>query len=150
MFPWNMFPFNEEMSQLMKNIPLPHMDEQMKQALSQWKQWSGALKGQGEHGQQPATGGSSFSSEMEVFETFDFIFIRVPIREKTWLSQLKILHTSHKAILKNIPEQGEERVIPLPSPVLRKGTAAKYRDGILEIRFIKKAENEITEVGIDF
>ncbi|AEH53333.1 HSP20-like chaperone [Heyndrickxia coagulans 2-6] len=66
------------------------------------------------------------------------------------LTGLKIFHTSLQVMLKSFPKPDAEQVIRLPSPVRRKGTTAKYRDGILEIRLLKKSEHEMTEVGIDF
>lgn len=82
----------------------------------------------------PDTGAPS----IKIFETLDFIFIRVPVQEESMLTGLKIFHTSLQVMLKSFPKPDAEQVIRLPSPVRRKGTTAKYRDGILEIRLLKK------------
>ncbi|WP_018662220.1 Hsp20/alpha crystallin family protein [Heyndrickxia acidiproducens] len=156
MFPWNTFPFNQDVSEFMKNMQLPNMDEQMSQAFSQWmpEQWKEMFGQNGESGAQgPASDTGQAEADpviIDVFETLDFIYVRVRVQQKEWLEQLKIFHTSHKAILKHIPAEGDEQEIQLPSPVLRKGTTARYQDGILEVRFVKKAENQMTEIDIRF
>ncbi|MBF8418198.1 HSP20-like chaperone [Weizmannia sp. FSL W8-0676] len=149
MFPWKTFPFTEEIFKMM-NMPFPPVQEHINQALSQWDEWGAAFK-KGDGADDPAPSSPDTGApSIKIFETLDFIFIRVPVQEESMLTGLKIFHTSLQVMLKSFPKPDAEQVIRLPSPVRRKGTTAKYRDGILEIRLLKKSEHEMTEVGIDF
>lgn len=43
-----------------------------------------------------------------------------------------------------------QRCIPLPSPVSRDGVKASYRNGVLEVRMKKAAQNDVKKIDIDF
>ncbi|MGE8206411.1 Hsp20/alpha crystallin family protein [Heyndrickxia sp. NPDC080065] len=98
-----------------------------------------------ENQKQPST---STSFDVSVFETFDDIYVRIPIKDESWLKQVKIFHTSNQAIIENIPEQGQRHVITLPSLIKKKGTLAQYKDEILEIKMNKNVDMQYTEVDV--
>lgn len=43
-----------------------------------------------------------------------------------------------------------QRCIPLPSRVSRDGVKASYRNGVLEVRMKKAAQNDVKKIDIDF
>ncbi|KHD84239.1 hypothetical protein [Heyndrickxia ginsengihumi] len=153
MFPWNMFPFKQDMSQLLQNMDVPNLSKYMNQAFSQAMpdNWQEMFNQNGASDQDNASSASSVNEKkvkINIFETLDFIFIQLTVEQKEWLERVKIFHTSHQAILENIPEAGDKQTIALPALVKRKGTTAQYRNGILEIRLIKNKETQLTEINI--
>jgi HSP20 family molecular chaperone IbpA len=165
MFPWNMFPFNKDSSNMMSQIKPQDIEKHVQTMLSQVMpdQWQGLFSQEGLmknasslFQQQPQPDQQTQDSrtvqpqtiETAVFETFDDIFVRVPLKEEAWAKQIRIFHTSNQAILENIPSQGERQVITLPCLVKKKGTTAQYRDGILEIKMPKNTDMQYTEVGV--
>jgi HSP20 family protein len=84
---------------------------------------------------------------IEVFETFDYVFLRLRLKEE-WLQHLKIHHTSQKAIIYNVPEMGQRQEVILPALVKRKGTKAEFQDGILEICFLRMEDWQISEIHL--
>lgn len=85
---------------------------------------------------------------VDVFETFDHIFIRIQLPDEETHKQLKIFHTSNQAIIENMPEPGKRHTIILPSLVKRKGATALVKDLILEIKIPKMDDMQLTEVDV--
>ncbi|MCJ8006577.1 Hsp20/alpha crystallin family protein [Lederbergia wuyishanensis] len=149
MFPWGMFPFNEDikklteqlnpsdvhsyvndmMKNLMKNTPMDNMISQ---------QTSNSTT------TQPPNNGIS----AQVFETFDDVFVRVHLPENVTLSQLKIFHTSNQAIIENLQGDGSRQVITLPSLVKKKGASAQVKNQILEIKIPRSDDLQYTEITV--
>ncbi|MED1201545.1 Hsp20/alpha crystallin family protein [Heyndrickxia acidicola] len=165
MFPWNMFPFNKESSNWMGQIKPQDIEKHVQNMLSQVMpdQWQGLFnqdglmknassmfqqQPQGEQQMEDTRGVQQQTIQAAVFETFDDIFVRVPLKEEEWAKQIRIFHTSNQAILENIPSQGERQIITLPCLVKKKGTTAQFRDGILEIKMPKNTDMQYTEVDV--
>jgi hypothetical protein len=83
-----------------------------------------------------------------VFETHDYIFVRIQMETEDWLKQLKLTHTSHLLILEHIPEIGDKHPIPLPSLVQKKGTTAQFKDHMLEVKIPKNVDMQYSEIDI--
>lgn len=164
MFPWNMFPFGDKKN-MMQNMNPQDIEKHVKELISQAmpQQWQGMFNhddmmkramtmfnspNQQEPDEPSSSNLHSQSINADVYETFDDIYIRIPINDEEWLKQVKILHTSNQAIIENIPNQGQRHVITLPTLVKRKGTVAQYKDQVLEIRLSKNADINLTEVDV--
>lgn len=88
------------------------------------------------------------SLNAEIFETHDFIFVRIPLQEDSWLNQMKLFYTSNQVIIENIPKVSDRHTIILPATVKRKGAAANHRDGVLELRMPKIVDMQFSEIDI--
>lgn len=157
MFPWGMFPFFEQMKKQfggqMNNEEIQkYVNDMMKNMMpGQWPN----MKDQNQSEMHISPFPQSAMSEnegtplkMQVFETFDYIFIRIIMETDDFPANIKISHTAVQAVIENLPEDGDRHAIPLPAPVKRKGTAAVIRDRILEIQLIKSPDTQVTEVNI--
>lgn len=171
MFPWNMFPFNNK-NNFMKQMNSQDIEKQVQNMISQFmpEQWKDMFNHEDmikraasmfQNGGQPQSNQASENTQQDqpqpsaspaidvsVFETFDDIYVRLPIKNESWLKQVKIYHTSNQAIIENIPEMGQRHVITLPTLIKKKGTIAQYKDEMLEIKMTKSADMQYTEVDV--
>ncbi|RDI43173.1 Hsp20/alpha crystallin family protein [Falsibacillus pallidus] len=164
MFPWNMmFPFNKDMKNMMKEMKPNEVEGYVENIMSK------IFPGQGQSMFNPGdmmkqmnmnpflqpngAGGSSTARSAneihaDVFETFEDVFVRIPVKDEGNISQLRVYHTTNQAIVENIPNPGERHVITLPALVRKKGSYAQYKDGILEIKIPKSIDMQFTEVDV--
>lgn len=84
---------------------------------------------------------------MDVFETNDFVYVRIPIDRKN-VKRLTVRHTHHTLEIVYDSEKVETKKIMLPSPVRRKGTKTFIRENELEIQLVKMNEIDYTEIEI--
>lgn len=155
MFPWNLLPFDRNtqkkflemkpdeienyVQQMMGKMLQPNM-----QGMFKPEEW---LKGmQQQNAPDRATANSGLNSEM--FETHDFVFVRVPLKDEALLKQMKLFYTSNQVIVEHIPDLSDKHTLVLPATVKRKGAAANYRDGVLELRLQKIADMQYAEIDI--
>ncbi|MEH6974030.1 spore gernimation protein GerT [Bacillus sp. JJ675] len=89
------------------------------------------------------------TEQIDVFETTSHIFVKIPLTREQ-LNPLKIKHTSQTLIIENYPETGQHKKVILPSLVRRKGTKAVFKDGILEVMFLKNEDFNLSEVEITY
>jgi HSP20 family molecular chaperone IbpA len=154
MFPWNWF-FSKEnlpndwMKQLNPADVERFVQEIMKKTIpSDWQQnapFSSPSENQDSPAPEKDVSPPPSQIPIEVFETFDYVFLRLRLKEE-WMQQLKIHHTSQKAIIYNVPEMGNRQEIVLPAVVKLKGAKAEYQDGILEICFLRIEDWQISEI----
>ncbi|MBS4199406.1 Hsp20/alpha crystallin family protein [Bacillus sp. FJAT-49732] len=153
MFPWGMFPFNEDikklteqlnpsdvhsyvndmMKKLMKNTPMDNMV-------------SPQMNNNNNDNDHQQTSQNEITAR--VFETFDDVFVRLRLPENVSLSQLRIFHTSNQAIIENLQGDGAKQVITLPSLVKKKGATAQVKNQILEIKIPKSDDLQYTEITV--
>lgn len=88
------------------------------------------------------------SINAEMFETHDFVFVRVPLKEEAQLKQMKLFYTSNQVIIEHIPDFSDKHTLVLPATVKRKGAAANHKDGVLELRFPKITDLQYSEIDI--
>lgn len=171
MFPWNLFPFgsknnfmkqfnSQEIEKYVQNMINQYMpgqsdgmfnyEEMIKRATSMFQNGDQTQNNQSTgtvfQNQQQSSTNTGF--DVSVFETFDDIYVRIPIKNEDWLKHVKIFHTSNQVIIENIPEKGQRHVITLPALIKKKGTLAQYKDEMLEIKMSKNFDMQYTEVDV--
>lgn len=82
------------------------------------------------------------------FETHDSVFVRIPIKDESLLKELQIYHTATQLMVEHIPERDAKHSIKLPAMVKKKGSSAKYKDGILEIKLIKSYDIQYSQIDV--
>lgn len=154
MFPWNLMPFNkvtqkkflemkpDEIEQYVKQMMGQMLDPNMKGMIKpdEWlKEMEGNLNKPNEtHG----------SIKAEIFETHDFVFVRIQLKEEEWLQKMKLLYTSNQVIIEHVPEYSDKHTLVLPSIVKRKGAAATHKEGILEVKLPKHTDHHYSEIEL--
>lgn len=154
MFPWNFFPFNKDMKNLMKEMKPEEIDKYVQNMMGQMfpqnmQGVSGSpdfMKGFNTAASQPQNKTAALDSA--VFETHDHIYVRVPIKNEEWLKDIKLFHTSNQMIIEHIPEKNDKHIITLPAIVKRKGSTANFKDGFLEIKIPKNVDMQYSEIDV--
>lgn len=82
------------------------------------------------------------------FETHDSVFVRIPIKDESILKDLRVYHTANQLVVENIPERDLKHSIALPAIVRKKGSSAKFKDGILEIKLIKSHDIQYSQIDV--
>lgn len=144
MFPWNLFPFNEQFISKMKNMKPQEIESFIQQMIremipkeNQKMEW---MFGQDENHHK-----ENERLNYTVFQSHEDIYVSIPIVNKDDLESFKIYHTANELII----SYGERKErIPLPSLVTRKGARAIYKDGILEIKIPRSVDKQISEINI--
>jgi HSP20 family molecular chaperone IbpA len=165
MFPWSLFPFNKDMKEQMNNMNPKEIDSYVQNMMKNMFPggWSSMMNpNEGMKGHQPfihPMDGESAQRDqgtpprqnqipVNIFETFEDVYIRMKIPSDDWMKQMKIYHTSNQAIIENIPEQGDRQVLTLPSLVKKKGAMAQYKDGVLELKIPRSIDMQYTEIDV--
>lgn len=155
MFPWNIFPFNKDMKNMMQQMKPEEIDNYVQNMLG--KMLPGNMNGMMNpqemfsgfqssplQQQQHSSGELNSSS----FETHDYVFVRIPIKNEEWIKQMRLYHTSNQLIIEHIPEMGDKNTITLPAIVRKKGSSANYKDGTLEVRIPKNIDMQFSEIDV--
>jgi hypothetical protein len=154
LFPWNLLPFDRNsqkkflemkpdeiekyVQQMMGKVFQPNMNGMLKP-----EEW---LREMDKNTNPPSDSVNSIKAE--IFETHDYVFIRIPLKNEAWLKQMKLFYTSNQVIIEHIPELSDKQTFILPSPVKRKGAAASHKEGILELRLSKQADLQYSEIDL--
>ncbi|MCQ6276608.1 Hsp20/alpha crystallin family protein [Bacillus sp. V3B] len=162
MFPWNSFPFSKEIQSKMQHMKPEEINQYVQNIMGKMFQSSPSSEVNPQDILKDFSGFHPFHQTQDnvstpnhdnklnysVFETHDHIFVRIQMETEDWLRQLKLTHTSHLLILEHIPEIGDKHSIPLPSLVQKKGTTAKFKDKILEVKITKNIDIQYSEIDI--
>ncbi|MBP2239448.1 HSP20 family molecular chaperone IbpA [Cytobacillus eiseniae] len=154
MFPWNLFPFHKEAKKTMQQLNPEDINKYVQNMMGQMmpEQMQGMLNPQelfkGMNNQQKQPQESSSSLPCSVFETHDYVYIRVPIKNEDWRSVMRLYHTSNQMIVEHIPNYDDKHIITLPALVKKKGTTAQMKDGILEVRIPKNVDMQFSEIDV--
>ncbi|MDP4163876.1 MAG: Hsp20/alpha crystallin family protein [Bacillota bacterium] len=155
MFPWNLFPFNKDMKNSMQQMKPDEIDNYVQSMLGKLLpgNMSGMMNPQEMFSgfQQSSTQTPSRSSgplNSTSFETHDFVFVRIPMKQEDWLKQLRLYHTSNQLIIEHIPEYDDKHTITLPAIVKKKGASGNYKDGTLEIKIPKNIDMQFSEIDV--
>lgn len=156
MFPWNFSPFNKKtnnpMGQLNPNDIEKFVKDMMGQMMSSQMQgmmnsqdWMKTATNQ-QTNREANNNGETLS--YSVFDTHNHVFVRISIKDESWLTQLKLYHTSNQLIVEHIPNKQDKLTITLPAIVRKKGTTTTYKDAILEIKIPKNIDMQYSEIEI--
>ena len=151
MFPWNLFPFNKDMKNKLQHMNPDEIDQFIKGIMGNvMPSQSGGAKNPQDvvnHFQsQPTQQGKTLNSS--AFETHDSVFVRIPIKDESLLKDLRIYHTANQLMVDHLPERDAKHSITLPAMVKKKGSSAKYKDGILEIKLIKSYDIQYSQIDV--
>ena len=83
----------------------------------------------------------------QVFETHDFVIARIPIKQEEYFPPKLLMDTYHLYV-NHLPDQ-KDLTIKLPSPIRPKNAKAEFKDGILEVRMLKRGPEPMTEISIN-
>lgn len=83
-----------------------------------------------------------------VFETHDFVYVRVEIKDEEWLKNIRLYHTSNQLIIEHIPKLEDKHTITLPALVKKKGASTLIKEGILEIKIPKNIDMQYSEIEL--
>ena len=139
MFPWNWFDHN-----------LPLDEKALQKLLEQWTKQMWPYKMMDNYGnpdKKDQRAKEKPSLHEEVFETHDYIFIRIPIRDPKAVKHIKVQFSHTKCTITGLMDEVYE--ILLPKPVQKKGARAVYRDHILEIQLVRSFDWHLSEIAID-
>ncbi|WP_057764139.1 Hsp20/alpha crystallin family protein [Cytobacillus praedii] len=153
MFPWNLFPFHKDAKKAMQQINSEDINKYIQNMMGQMipEQMQGMMnpqdfmQGFAKQQKQPSSASKLSSS---VFETHDFVYVRIPLKEEEWRKKLRLFHTSNQMIIEHIPEYEDKHIITLPALVKKKGTTAHIKDGILEVKIPKNVDMQFSEVDV--
>jgi HSP20 family molecular chaperone IbpA len=154
MFPWNLLPFDQKSQKKFMEMKPDEIEKYVQQMMGKVFQpnMSGELKPEEwikemeRNTKDPIK--SSNRLQAEIFETHDFIFIRLPLKDEAWKTQMKLYYTSNQVIIEHIPEVSDKHTLILPATVKRKGASATHRDGVLELRLPKNVDMQFSEIDI--
>lgn len=82
------------------------------------------------------------------FETHDYVYVRIPIKDEEWIKKLRLYHTTNQLIVEHIPQQEDKHTITLPAIVKKKGASANYKDGILEVKIPKNIDMQFSQIDV--
>ena len=151
MFPWSFFPFNKDMKNKLQHMKPDEIDQFIKGIIGNVmpSQSGGTLNSEDiVNHYKPQSSHQTNPLNSTAFETHDSIFVRIPIKDESQLKGLQIYHTANQLMVENVPEQGNKHSITLPAMVKKKGSTAKYKDGILEIRLIKSYDIQYSQIDV--
>ncbi|MEH7014367.1 Hsp20/alpha crystallin family protein [Neobacillus niacini] len=151
MFPWNIFPFNKDMKNKLQHMKPDEIDQFIKGILgnvmpSQSGETMNSQDIVNHYRPQPTQQANTLNST--AFETHDSVFVRIPIKDESLLKEMRIYHTANQLMVENIPEKDHKHSITLPAMVKKKGSSAKYKDGILEIKLIKSYDIQYSQIDV--
>ncbi|ETI67892.1 Hsp20/alpha crystallin family protein [Neobacillus vireti] len=154
MFPWNMFPFGKDMKESMQKMKPEEINNFVQDIIG--KIMPGNMQGM-MNPQEMFNGFQNTASqqrpvsgvlESTAFETHDYVFVRIPLKNEEWIKMLRLYHTSNQLIIEHIPEHNDSNTITLPAIVKRKGAIANYKDGILEVKIPKNIDMQYSQIDV--
>ena len=155
MFPWNLLPFDRNTQRKFLEMKPDEIENYVQQMMGKMLQpdmkgmfkpdeW---LKGmQQQSSPDPVKPTTGLNAEM--FETHDYVFVRVPLKDEALIKQMKLFYTSNQVIIEHIPDLSDKHTLVLPATVKRKGAAASHKDGVLELRLPKNVDMQFAEIDI--
>lgn len=143
MFPWNWFDKNLQFDEMTLQ---KFMDQFTKQMIPSYLQ--SMLT---EANQKQSTGERETKETLNenIFETHDYIYIRIPIPDAKSLKKVKIRYSHNKCSISGLLDDNKVYEMILPKPVQKKGAKAVYREQILEIQLPKSIDWYMSEIEID-
>lgn len=154
MFPWNIFPFDKNIKDKMTKMKPEEINNYVQDVLG--KLMPGNMKA----GINPAEMFQGFQSSVSppistsdrlqstAFETHNYVYVRIPIKQEEWVKKLRIYHTSNQLIIEHIPHHDDKHTITLPAIVKKKGATATFKDGVLEVKIPKNIDLQYSQIDV--
>ncbi len=150
MNPWNLlFPLQKYMKQFSSTRDSSDMEAVMKDMFSQMSNSDLFQQGNSEHpffSNEHSQNGNKLQTN--VFETHHHVFVRISLSDQKALQKMKIYHTSNSAIIEGYPKDTDKHIVTLPAIVTKKGATAHHKENVLEIRFTKASDLNLSEIPI--
>lgn len=154
MFPWNMFPFNKDMRDTLQKMKPEEIDKYVQDIIGKVlpANMNGMMnpqemfKGLQTSGSQQPVSTDRLNST--AYETHDYVFVRIPMKNEDWVKKLRLYHTSNQLIVADIPNAEDQHTITLPAIVKKKGAAANYKDGVLEVKIPKNIDMQYSQIDV--
>lgn len=156
MFPWNLFPFNKDSKNRMDQMNPQDIQKYVQEMMDKLMPDS-LQKMEPDKMFENFSKGANFRNDninhsekfnYVVFETHHHVYVRIPILDSSWLEHIKIFYTSNQLVIQHIPSFEDKHTITLPAIVRKKGSAAVYKDNILEIRIQKNIDIQFSEIDV--
>jgi hypothetical protein len=154
MFPWNLLPFDQNTQKKFLEMKPDEIEKYVQNMMGKVFQpnMNGMLKPEEwikdmERNAKPLSD-SANSIRADIFETHDFVYIRIPMKDEAWIRQMKLFYTSNQVIIEHIPEPSDKHTLILPATVKRKGAAASHKEGVLELRLSKISDLQYSEIDL--
>lgn len=149
MFPWGQFPFSDDIKKVSENMNPQEIQSYVHQLLKNMMPSSASPSSNShEQAQNTSMNETQQSHDAVVFETFDHVYIRIQFESSIDMSDVKIYHTSNKAIIENVKDKQNRQVINLPCLVKKRGAVAQVKNQLLEIRLLKSDDLQFTEISV--
>ncbi|WP_066313383.1 Hsp20/alpha crystallin family protein [Bacillus sp. FJAT-29814] len=153
MFPWNMFPFNKDMRDTLQKMNPQEIDKYVQDIIGKVlpANMNGMMNPQEMFRNMPMSGAGQTSTDglnSSAYETHDYVFVRIPIKNEDWVKKLKLYHTSNQLIVSDIPNPEDQHTITLPAIVKKKGASANFKDGILEVKIPKNIDMQYSQIDV--
>ncbi|MGJ7909547.1 Hsp20/alpha crystallin family protein [Neobacillus sp. LXY-1] len=154
MFPWNMFPFNKEIRDSLQKMNPGEIDKYVQDIIGKvMPNNMGGMMNPQDMFSNFTSSTAQRSSQTETlnssaFETHDYVFVRIPLKDEEWVKKLRLYHTSNQLIIERVPEDDDKHTITLPAIVKKKGAIANYKDGILEIKIPKNVDMQFSQIDV--
>lgn len=157
MFPWNFSPFNKKMNSQLSPLNPNEIERFVKEMMGQMmsgqmqgmmnnSEWMSSSNSPQQNNADVKTNGAALS--YSVCDTHNHIFVRIGIKEESWLSTLKLYLTTNQLIIEHIPNQNDKITVTLPAIVRKKGTTTSYKDEILEVKIPKNIDMQYSEIEV--
>ena len=157
MNPWNvLFPFQKYMKNFSGMPQTKDMESFIKNMFNEWQKQQDPEQASSpytisnpffEHFKQKEAADSP-TLDAQIFETHHDVYVRLPVKDKASLKDLKIFHTSNTFIIEGFPDKDDRHVLTLPAIVKKKGGSAQYREQVLEIRLPKANDLQYSEINV--
>jgi HSP20 family molecular chaperone IbpA len=151
MFPWNLFPFNENMKKMINQIKPDQIDKYTQEMIEKMipKNMEGMMNPENMFkGVFPGSLSHSNSIQHTVYDTHEHVFVRIGIKNEEWLNMMKVHYTANQLVIEHIPDFDDKHTLTLPAIVKKKGVTANYKDGTLEFMFPKSTDMQFCEIDI--
>ncbi|WP_174733022.1 Hsp20/alpha crystallin family protein [Mesobacillus harenae] len=156
MFPWNLFPFSKDMQKKFQNMNTEEFEKHIENVVSKaipsnlkgMSDLDGIMQGFGSPTNPKKQTERPVKIEASIFETHDFVYVRLTIQDEEWLKKIKIYHTSNQMIIEHIPNEEDKQVLTLPALVKKKGAVARYKEDTLEIKIPKSVDMQFSEIDV--
>lgn len=144
MFPWNFFNMNRKSKDFFDRMD----EDSFQEMLEKWMKqaFPSILEEQNQKKEKETT---SKTLNETVFETHEYIYIRIPVQDKEIISNIKIYYSLNKCMINGVQDNDQPYTIILPSTVKKKGAQAIYRDQVLEIKIPKYSDWQFSEIDVD-